>query len=696
MMPVSIRDPSGRTRQMHWRAFAQAVFVFLSFLSLPSLVHAVGESTNGFPNWEERVIHAWINRARSDPQFEMNACPGNACGEKACYAPVAPLSYSLPLNRAARFHSDEMLRQSYFAHDSKCTIVSNINSTYPASCNGAASCACVGGVANVCSPTCTSTFSRIPLFGVSGTGEIIASPTDPNQAFYLWLFENAPDPTCTFSSANGHRWLILKSTSAVGAGVSVPSGYSVGDFGPGAAPAKIPSGSHYPRQSASVDVWANWIDTAGPTVARVNVDGVCTPMTLGRGTTLNGAYRATLTNVATGCHRYYFEYKDAANQAVTYPTTGSLGLGPAGTCADWDVARPTTCDAPPQFGLSVVLAGTGSGSVSSVPPGISCGMDCGEPFNSGSMVTLTANPSIGSLFTGWSGGGCSGTGTCVVTVSALTSVTATFTAITVPDAPTILTATPGNAQVTVSFSGPGYNGGSPITGYTAQCAGAPTAFNTGAGSPIIVTGMINGQSYTCGVIASNAIGNSAPSGLILVTPNTGTPLELLGVKSRKTHLIPPPFDLPINFTIPANGAVTVEPRNIGAGHTIVFQFNAAIFSTGTFSAVDTVSGTIAGAIAIPAGNDVIATLPGVPDNRRVTVTLTNVNGVGVNANASIGFLVGDVNSSRTVNASDINGIKARLLQPANAANYRFDLDTSGTINAADVSAVKVRSGRVMP
>ena len=62
--------------------------------------------------------------------------------------------------------------------------------------------------------------------------------------------------------------------------------------------------------------------------------------------------------------------------------------------------------------------------------------------------------------------------------------------------------------------------------------------------------MINGQSYYCGVIASNVIGDSPVSGRILVTPNTGPTLALLGVKSRKNHLAPTPFDLPSEDTVP--------------------------------------------------------------------------------------------------------------------------------------------------
>ncbi|MEO8102520.1 MAG: hypothetical protein ABI790_08335 [Betaproteobacteria bacterium] len=684
--------PNGHARRWPVTRLCRMLYVAVALLGLPAAVHALGEATSGFPKWEERVIHTWINRARSDPQFEMAACPGNNCGEKACYTPMAPLSHDLALNRAARFHSDEQLRQNYFAHDSACTVVSNINSIYPATCDGSAACACVGGV-KACAPTCTTFAPRVSLFGANPSGEIIASPTDPDQAFYLWLFEPSASAACAFSSANGHRFLILRSIGAVGVGVSGPA---VGDFGSGNPPAKIPSGSHYPRQSVAVDAWANWYDTAGPSVARINVDGACTAMTRGRGTVQNGAYSATLTGVASGCHRYYFEFKDSANQAVTYPSTGSLGIGPAGSCADWDATRPTSCDALPQFTLSVGLAGTGSGSVASMPAGIVCGADCSEPYISGTLVTLTATPSGGSLFSGWTGGGCTGTGTCVVTIAAATSVAATFAAFTAPDAPTLLGATPGNGQVTVTFSPPVFDGGSPVTIYTALCAGMPTAFNTGLASPITVTGMINGQSYACGVTATNLIGNSTTSGLILVTPNTGTPLALTRVTSRKLHGVPPPFDLPVDFTRPVGGAISVEPRFIGAGHTIVFQFNSAIFSTGSVSAVDSVSGPIVGMTALASGNEVLVILPGVPDIRRVTITLTNVNGVGVNAMASIGFLVGDVNSSRAVIANDISGVKARSVQAVNATNFRFDLNTSGTINSSDIAAAKARSGRVLP
>jgi len=86
------------------------------------------------------------------------------------------------------------------------------------------------------------------------------------------------------------------------------------------------------------------------------------------------------------------------------------------------------CGAPPQdFALSVVKAGTGSGTVGSTPAGITCGSDCSEPYPSGTSVTLAATPAEGASFDGWSGGGCSGTAPCLVVVAATTLVTATLT-----------------------------------------------------------------------------------------------------------------------------------------------------------------------------------------------------------------------------------------------------------------------------
>ncbi len=77
------------------------------------------------------------------------------------------------------------------------------------------------------------------------------------------------------------------------------------------------------------------------------------------------------------------------------------------------------------FALTVGKSGSGTGSVTSSPAGIDCGSACSASFTSGSSVTLTATPSNGSNFGGWSGA-CSGTGSCVVGMTEAKSVTASF------------------------------------------------------------------------------------------------------------------------------------------------------------------------------------------------------------------------------------------------------------------------------
>ena len=91
--------------------------------------------------------------------------------------------------------------------------------------------------------------------------------------------------------------------------------------------------------------------------------------------------------------------------------------------------------------LSVTLSGSGTGSVTSSPTGLSCSTGtCTAPFSYGTQVTLTPSPAIGSAFTGW-GGACTGTGACTVPMDQARSVTASFA--------------PATAVLTMSVAGTG-------------------------------------------------------------------------------------------------------------------------------------------------------------------------------------------------------------------------------------------------
>ena len=75
---------------------------------------------------------------------------------------------------------------------------------------------------------------------------------------------------------------------------------------------------------------------------------------------------------------------------------------------------------------TLTVSTQGRGTVSSSPGGISCGSVCSAAYVSGTSVTISATPGLNARFVGWSGGGCSGTGTCTVTPNAAMSVTASF------------------------------------------------------------------------------------------------------------------------------------------------------------------------------------------------------------------------------------------------------------------------------
>jgi hypothetical protein len=62
----------------------------------------------------------------------------------------------------------------------------------------------------------------------------------------------------------------------------------------------------------------------------------------------------------------------------------------------------------------------------------------------------------------------------------------------------------------------------------------------------------------------------------------------------------------------------------------------------------------------------------------------------------MGFLIGDTNNTRSVNTTDVSGIKARAGQVTTSTNFNYDVNASGTINAADIAATKARSGTTLP
>ena len=192
------------------------------------------------------------------------------------------------------------------------------------------------------------------------------------------------------------------------------------------------------------------------------------------------AAQLTLTWVDSGNDESGFFVERGTNAAGPFTEVGTTGAGVSsytdstvvpGTAYCYRVAaynaagssgytNVACATAGQMFGLAVVKMGAGSGTVTGSPSGILCGNSCSGSYPGGSTVTLTAAASSGSTFSGWSGGNCTGTGSCGVTLGGPTTITATFALQT--------------AALTVSKSG---TGGGTITSAPAgiQCGGTCSA-----------------------------------------------------------------------------------------------------------------------------------------------------------------------------------------------------------------------------
>lgn len=137
-------------------------------------------------------------------------------------------------------------------------------------------------------------------------------------------------------------------------------------------------------------------NTAGTVTLQVNPSPMANPLPSRQLITLTGEYLSRSTNKVTA-------FSSATTTFIVTDTLTQL--------------------------LTVKLAGSGSGSVNSVPPGIACiSGTCSAPFDKDSKPKLVEAAGTDSTFGGWSGGGCSGDAVdCIVSMTADQTVTATFT-----------------------------------------------------------------------------------------------------------------------------------------------------------------------------------------------------------------------------------------------------------------------------
>jgi hypothetical protein len=148
---------------------------------------------------------------------------------------------------------------------------------------------------------------------------------------------------------------------------------------------------------------------------------------------------------------------------VATPASHSRFTGWSGDCSGKGLCHPTlggvvevtaNFEALPQQTIAVTKLGAGAGLVSSSPVGIDCGPTCTSGFDAGTEVTLTAEESPGSTFSGWSGDCTGATAVCHLTLDKALEVSATFTPI-LPPASADPSTKPRRLAITVGGTGSG-------------------------------------------------------------------------------------------------------------------------------------------------------------------------------------------------------------------------------------------------
>jgi hypothetical protein len=229
---------------------------------------------------------------------------------------------------------------------------------------------------------------------------------------------------------------------------------------------------------------------------------------------------------------------------------------------------------------------------------------------------------------------------------------------------------------------------------------AATTFSVGTNPESVAIGDFNGDGKQDLAVANNSSNNAS----ILLRTCTTTPTVSSAV-SRKTHGGAGNFDI----NMPQTGSSGVECRTTGGTNdfTLVVTFTGNVTVTGSPQAQVTSGTGCVGSAGVCNGNvsvsGAVVTVPltTIANAQVINVRINGVNGAGsddpvVNIDIPMGFLIGDTNGNRAVNASDVSQTKSRSGQAVDGTNFRSDVNANGSINAGDAAVVKQKSGTSLP
>jgi hypothetical protein len=288
---------------------------------------------------------------------------------------------------------------------------------------------------------------------------------------------------------------------------------------------------------------------------------------------------------------------------------------------------------------------------------------------------------------------------------------------TVPGAPTIGTATAGNARATVTFTAPASDGGSPITGFSVQpfIAGVPAGAARPAGvgtTSVLVDGLTNGTAYQFQVSAVNVAGTSSPSAVSnTVTPAAAVTVPgapaILGTPTRGNGSAIVAWTAPVNGGSPitgysvrvANAATNVQIgtlRSAAAGATSL-TVTGLTNGTAVQFQVQATNAAGTGAFSVPSAAVTPAAIAGVPligaPTRGNTSATARWTASAPNGSAITGYTVRVVNAAnaqvgalRTAAAGATSLVVTGL---TNGTAYRFQVRATNGVGTSAFSALSV-------
>lgn len=416
---------------------------------------------------------------------------------------------------------------------------------------------------------------------------------------------NAPDCAVAFTTA---PTLLPPPPSVV-----LVATADTGTLAPGASLSLLANDSFAGRAANISDVTVS-LDTSSPYLSLSGGSAVVAT-TATAGTVLNGSYKICPRNVLGNC----------VSSTVSITVSGTSTAPTAVTAVGGSAQATVSFTAPGVGGVSSYTVVSTPGSLvanGSSSPITVLGLSNGVQYS----FTVTAKFSNGTSKTSEASN--------LVTPSA---------AITEPTAPTIGTATAGNAQASVSFTAPASNGGATITGYkVTSLPGGITA--TGTASPITVTGLTNGTAYTFTVQAQNSIGYGAPSAASNSVTPPGAVATAPGAPTGPVGTVVAPAVIQVSFTAPAS-----DGGSAITGYTVISS-PGGLTGTGASSPI-AVTGLTGGTLYT------------------FTVTATNAAGIGAASAASAG-----------VTAEDLAGPPTALTDSTVPASTQIDLSWGAPVS----------------